>query len=175
MKQGCLLPPGLVPQPSPHLPHSLTLISSGQELCLLLDCSVHTDAAIKPHQCPQSPHNPGLFDLKEDTVNLLTVLFDHASGLLLWVTVHMRHVPKIRKTKQHQRNLQNYSMIRESNQFHEGWFLCMSQHVWQDSCSINFHELAQHGWRPRTQDSREKRLILVLHYLKMLTISCFRK
>ena len=133
MKQGCLHPPGLVPQPSPHLPHSLTLISSGSGLCLLLDCYVHTDAAIKSHQCPQSPHSPSPFDLKRHSTSQSPYC---ALWLLLWfITVtdraHKGHgMPKSfenKKIKQLQRDLRKNSMIRATNWFHllsKSWLVC---------------------------------------------------
>lgn len=81
---GLITPTRAVPQPSPHLPHSFTLISSGSGLSLLLDCYVHTDAAIKHHQCPQSPHNPSLFDLERHRASQSPL--HCALWLLLWFT-----------------------------------------------------------------------------------------
>lgn len=95
---------------------------------ILLSSALPTARLLCPHRrchkipsMPQSPNNPSVFDLKEDTVNLLIVLFDYSSGLELWVTRHMRHgMPNSikNKTKQLQTNLQKCSMIRASNQFH---------------------------------------------------------
>lgn len=83
MERACLRPPGLYSQV--HTGHILSpLYSLEQEPSE--DCCVHTDAAVKHRQWLQPPHSPNLLDLKEGTVNFLTVLCDYFLGLLLWPT-----------------------------------------------------------------------------------------
>lgn len=168
MKRGCLPPQGLVPRPSPHLPHSLTLISSGSGLCLLWEYYVHTDAAIKSHQCPQSPHSPSLFDLKRDTaeVNLLIVLCDYSFRVLysgwagMWKAWDAQQLWKW-KTKQLQRKLKAYevwvwatnrlfSVKRDQTPVYN-----TSQAVWQYSGLILFNELAQ--WERSHRELQQRR------------------
>lgn len=85
----------LAPFSHPHILLTRAL-SAARRLCPHRRC--HKTPSMPPAH--STPHNPSLFDLKEDTVNLLIVLCDYSSGLLLWVTGHMSHgMPKNLKNK----------------------------------------------------------------------------
>lgn len=139
-------------------------------LCLLLDRYVHRDAAIKSNQCLQSPHNPSLFDLKRE-VNLLIVLRDYSSGLLLWVTGHMRDMgctkaltTKNRATSEEPTEIQyDYNHKLVSFTAKKNWLLCVLQPVWQNNAFIHLNEMAQQGCshrglQQRAQGSRPKKV-----------------
>lgn len=79
-------------------PHILWIraLSAARLLC------PHRRCHKKPSMPPNLHTTPALFDLKKETqVNLLIVLCDYSSGLLLWVTRHERDTgcPKALKTK----------------------------------------------------------------------------
>lgn len=84
MKQACLHPPGLSSRV--HTGYILSPSYSLEQEPSAAGCCVHTDAAVKHHQCLQSPHSPNLFDLKEGRANFLTALCDYFLALLLWLS-----------------------------------------------------------------------------------------
>lgn len=101
MERACLHPLGLSIQV--HTGHILSPLYSLELEPSAKSCCVHTDAAVKHHQCLQPPHSPNLFDLKEGTVNFLSALCDYFLGLLLWLTryeTEAKTTPAEQKIKQ---------------------------------------------------------------------------
>lgn len=69
MERACLRPPGLYSQV--HTGYILSPLYSLEQEPSAKDCSVHTDAAVKHHQCLQPSHSPSLFDLKVQSISSL--------------------------------------------------------------------------------------------------------